>query len=350
MLPQTIRVGLVGAGNNTRVRHVPGFRSIPGVELVSVANRTPESSARAAREFGIPGTHARWQDLVADPKIDAVCIGTWPNLHCEVTCAALAAGKHVLCEARMARNLAEARTMLKASQAAPHLISQLVPSPFGLEYVDFIIEQIAHHYVGELREVVVIGGDDAMWDDSQLLHWRQDAEISGVNTLSLGILHETVMRWIPPIRRVYAQTATFSSPRPCPTSQARVPATVPDCVYAVAEAENNVRVLYQFSGVQLFGPGKQIVLYGRQGTIKLVCGVTDELWCGRIGDPALHRVSLPAEKRRSWRAEADFIAAIRGGEKPRFTDFETGVRYMEFTEAVSRSGRTKQPVELPLVD
>src|SRR5690242_15288425 len=102
MAEQRIRVGIVGAGANTRLRHIAGFRQIPGVELAGVVNSNPESTARVAAEFGIPKTYASWEQLVADPDIDAVQIGTWPNLHSAVTCAALKAGKHVLCEARMA--------------------------------------------------------------------------------------------------------------------------------------------------------------------------------------------------------------------------------------------------------
>src|SRR3954470_12612371 len=111
MTAHPLRVGLVGAGGNTRTRHVPGLRAVAGVEMVAVCNRRPESSAAAAREFGIPRTFDRWQDLVADPGVDAVVVGTWPYLHCPVTLAALAAGKHVLTEARMAMNAAKAHRM-----------------------------------------------------------------------------------------------------------------------------------------------------------------------------------------------------------------------------------------------
>src|SRR3954462_4235427 len=127
-----LRVGLIGAGANTRTRHIPGLRAIPGVELVAVSNRRPESSAAAAREFGIPRTFDRWQDLVADPGVDAVVVGTWPYLHCPVTLAALAAGKHVLTEARMAMNAAEAHRMAAEARGRPDLVAQVVPSPFGL--------------------------------------------------------------------------------------------------------------------------------------------------------------------------------------------------------------------------
>ena len=65
---QTIRIGIVGAGGNTRKRHVPGFRAIEGVEIVGVVNRSPESTASAAEEFGIPKTYPSWQALI-DPKL-----------------------------------------------------------------------------------------------------------------------------------------------------------------------------------------------------------------------------------------------------------------------------------------
>ena len=55
---------------------------------------------------------------MADPDIDAIVIGTWPYLHCPITLAALEAGKHVLTEARMSMNAAEAHRMLAAAAAA----------------------------------------------------------------------------------------------------------------------------------------------------------------------------------------------------------------------------------------
>src|SRR5207247_1493672 len=52
-----IGIGMVGAGSIARARHVPGFKAIPGVELVGVVNRTPESSKAAARELGFARTY-----------------------------------------------------------------------------------------------------------------------------------------------------------------------------------------------------------------------------------------------------------------------------------------------------
>jgi predicted dehydrogenase len=348
MALQTVRIGLVGAGANTRLRHIPGFRALPGVELAAVVNRTPESTARAAVEFGIPKTYPTWQALVDDPAIDAVMIGTWPNLHCDVTCAALAAGKHVLTEARMARDAAEAHRMLAAAQAHPQLVTQIVPSPFGLVEDPFIREILEIGYLGDLREVVVIGADDAFWDYSKPLHWRQDRERSGLNVLALGILHETLIRWAPDPTRVFAQAATFEAERPNPDGPGNLPVTVPDSVQIVTQLAGGARGLYHFSGTVLFGPGKQIHLYGSRGTIKVEFAPHERLFCGRDGDETLREIQIPDAQRGGWRVEAEFIGAIRGQEQVRYTDFATGVRYMEFVEAVARSAATNRPVDLPL--
>jgi hypothetical protein len=64
----------------------------------------------------------------------------------------------------------------------------------------------------------------------------------------------------------------------------------------------------------------------------------------------LEEIPIPPSKARSWRVEADFVDAIRDQSPIQFTDFATGVAYMEFTEAVARSAQRGQPVNLPLAE
>lgn len=336
-----IRVGIVGLGANTRLRHVPGLRACADIEIVAVCNRSPESTARAAAEFGIPRTFADWPTLVGDPGIDAIVVGTWPYLHCEITCAALAAGKHVLTEARMARDAAEARRMLAASQARPDLVAQIVPSPLGLRADRFVRQLIADGFLGELREVVVLGTNDLFADPAAPLHWRQSAEKSGHNMLTLGILHETLIRWVPDPVGVVAQTQVFTPQRLDPETGRPAPVETPDSVHVLTKLPNGARGLYHLSGVLRFGPPAQIHLYGSEGTLKCLFAPEDRLSGARRGEASLRDLEIPPELAGGWRVEAEFIGAIRGEAPVRYTDFATGVRFMEFTDAVFASAAGK---------
>src|SRR5581483_4553362 len=172
-----LRVGLIGAGANTRLRHIPGFLSQENVQLMAVCNRRAASSAAVARDFNVPRVYDHWQDVVADSDVDAIAIGTWPYLHCPITLAALEAGKHVLTEARLSMNAAEAHQMLQAARRAPHLVTQVVPSPFGLKGHEVMRELIGDGYLGELREVQVCAFTAALADPDAPLSWRQDAQL-----------------------------------------------------------------------------------------------------------------------------------------------------------------------------
>ena len=342
----TIRVGFVGLGANCRLRHVPGLREQEDVEIVGVANRSPESTKATAEEFGIPKTFERWEDLVADSEIDAVVVGTWPYLHCPITLAALEAGKHVLCEARMAMNVYEARRMLTAAGKHSKLVTQIVPSPFGFRAGAVVKERLAAGYIGTLREVVVLGTNDALADPETPHHWRQNAEYSGLNMLVLGILHETLIRWVPDPVRVMAQTQTYTKTRQV-NGQPR-PVETPDSVHVLTELPDGARGVYHLSSAIYHSTGMQIHLYGSQGTLKYELAPEDRLLGASKGDSTLAAIPIPDDQVSGWRVEEEFIRAIRGQERIKLTDLATGVRYMEFTEAVARSAQTGQAVSLPL--
>ena len=88
MADKTIRVGFVGAGGNCRLHHIPKLKAQPGVEIVAVANRSKESGEKVAKEFGIARVATDWRDVIGASDVDAICIGTWPYMHAELTIAA----------------------------------------------------------------------------------------------------------------------------------------------------------------------------------------------------------------------------------------------------------------------
>ena len=103
--PEKIIIGVIGAGGNTRLRHIPELLTIENhsIEIKTIANRTEQSALEVAKIFNVPHASGNWQDVINDPEINAVVIGTWPYMHKQLVIAALEAGKHVLCEARMVR-------------------------------------------------------------------------------------------------------------------------------------------------------------------------------------------------------------------------------------------------------
>jgi predicted dehydrogenase len=212
-----------------------------------------------------------------------------------------------------------------------------------------MVELIQGGFLGELRDVHVYSLHASLADLAAPLSWRQDASLSGFNMLTLGIVHETLMRWVPPPRRVMAQVHAFIPSRIDPQSGVRRPVGTPDSVQVLAVLEKGARAVYHFSGVTSFGQGAGIRLCGTEGMLFYDLSA-DRIWgAGRRGSSTeVAEIPIPADKARAWRVEADFVDAIRLKTPIRFTDFASGVGYMEFTEAVARSAQEGVAVELPL--
>ena len=342
----TIRVGIVGAGNNTKLRHIPGLRANNGVEIISVCNRSRESSQRVADEFGIPNVYDTWLELVKATDTDAICIGTWPYMHCPVTLAALENDKHVLCEARMALNAKEAHDMLHAARRKPHLVAQLVPSPFTFKVDSTIQQLIAEGYLGDLLVIELRATEKGFMDYDNPLLWRQDQELSGYNTLTMGIWYESLMRWVGTATKVLSMTKTWVPKRRDTSGKFRA-VTVPDHVDILCEMACGAQAHMRFSAVTGMAPDNDVWLFGNQGTLRLdVASMT--LYGAKRGERNLTEIEISPDKQGAWRVEEEFINAIQGKEKVTLTPFEAGVQYMEFTEAVARSAETGRAVSLPL--
>jgi predicted dehydrogenase len=90
---------------------------LPNCDLVAVSRANAELAEAFAKEFGARKFYRQWQELVADPEIDAVYIATPVHLHAEQTIAAAEAGKHVLCEKPMALAVSECDRMIGSCSA-----------------------------------------------------------------------------------------------------------------------------------------------------------------------------------------------------------------------------------------
>jgi len=345
MASDGIRVGLIGAGKNTRDRHIPGFQNVDGVEITAVANRSRESGRVVADQFNIPTVYDNWQDLLEDPGIDAVCIGTWPYMHRTLTLAALEAGKHVLCEARMATTAQEAQEMLDASRERPNLTAQIVPSPLTFKIDNLLQDKINEGYIGDIIAVSVQSLGNNFMDQGGPMHWRNDRDLSGFNILNMGIWYEAMIRWVGRATKVTAMTKINVSSRKDEAGGINS-VDVPDHVDIIAELANGAQANMRFSAVTGLSSGSDVWIYGSEGTLRIDGGLN--VSGGRRGEDKLSEIANPQDKQAYWRVEEEFCNAIRGTEKITRTPFDVGLHYMEFTEAVTRSAQSGQAVALPL--
>ena len=276
----TIRVGIVGAGQNTCSRHIPGLQAVDGVEIVSVCNRSKESSQRVADTFGIAAVYDRWEQLVEAQDTDAIVIGTWPYLHCPITVAALNAGKHVMCEARMAMNLDEARSMLEASRKHSGCVAQIVPAPFSLGVDKTVQRLLSEGYVGELLVIDIRDQGGTFLDTGDALTWRRNRDFSGMNIMSLGIWYETLMRWAGEARRVTAMAKTWVKQRREIETGEMKAVHVPEHIDVLAEMANGAQARILISSVMGAAASTEAWLCGSDGTLRFadgkLCGVQKE--------------------------------------------------------------------------
>lgn len=109
---ETLRIGLIGAGDVARSAHMPSFAANPKVQVVAIADPDIQAARALAENYGIPKAVETYHELLDDPSIGAVDLCVPYHLHYSITMDALNAGKHVICDKPIAMNLEEADRMI----------------------------------------------------------------------------------------------------------------------------------------------------------------------------------------------------------------------------------------------
>lgn len=112
----TIRVGIIGLGKIAQVRHIPEYLANPDAELYGFFDLNFERAKELADKYN-GKAYETYQDMLADPTIEAISVCTANHVHAEITVAALKAGKHVLCEKPMAVTPEECEEMVATAKA-----------------------------------------------------------------------------------------------------------------------------------------------------------------------------------------------------------------------------------------
>jgi predicted dehydrogenase len=232
--------------------------------------------------------------------------------------------------------------MLAASRANPGLVAQIVPSPMTLGVDAAIKRLLAEGYLGDVLVIEVRAGN-AFLDPDAPMHWRHNFDLSGLNIMSMGIWYEALMRWVGEATAVTAMGKTFTPMRRDESGTLQA-TRIPEHIDVTAEMACGAQLRLTISSVTGLAGPDMVTLYGSKGTLRYTGG---KLYGALRGDDTLQPVRIPIHEAGGWRVEEEFISAIRGQETITHTNFETGVKYMAFTEAVSRSmiERRVVPVE-----
>ncbi|MET9013122.1 Gfo/Idh/MocA family oxidoreductase [Streptomyces olivaceoviridis] len=227
-----LRVGMVGYAF-MGAAHSQGWRTVGHVfdlprrpVLAVLCGRDGAAARSAAERHGWAAVETDWRALVARDDIDLVDICTPGDSHAEIAVAALAAGKHVLCEKPLANTVAEAETMTRAAEEA-YGRGQVAMVGFNYRRVPataFARRLVADGRLGTLRHVRVTYLQDWLADPAFPLTWRLRREHAGSGALGdLGAHIVDLAQYLAgePLAGVSALTETFVRERPLPGGPSR---------------------------------------------------------------------------------------------------------------------------------
>jgi predicted dehydrogenase len=251
-----LRVGMVGhafmgAAHSQAWRTANRVFDLPlQASMVAVCGRDPDRTAAAAARFGWAEHVTDWRELIRRDDIDLIDICTPGDSHAEIALAALAAGKHVLCEKPLANSVAEAAEMVRAAQLA-----QLsgVRSMCGFNYrrvpaVALMRQLIADGRIGTVRHIRAAYLQDWIVDPQYPLVWRLQRDRAGSGALGdIGahIIDLTQHVTGQDITGVSALTETFIRERPLPGSAVMGRVTVDDAAIFLARLSGGAIATYE---------------------------------------------------------------------------------------------------------
>ena len=327
-----MNVSLVGAGRQGW-RRARALSQDTGDTLVAVADIDPAAARCLAGCYGARAT-SDWREAVEAPGVDVVLVCTPPDLHAGITQAALALGRHVLCEKPLAPTLTDAQAMVDASRLSGSVLK------CGFNHRHHPGLQQAHAWtaegrIGEVTHIVCrygIGGRPGYERD-----WRARREVSGGGQLMDQGLHALdLFRWfLGDFDAAFGALATAYWPIEPLEDNAFALLTAEDGRVASLHASwTRWRNLFSF---EVFGSDGYVAVEGLGGSYG-----TERAVLGRRGflEPFREEVVEFRGEDSSWPEEwREFVAAAREGREP-LGSGQDGLAAQRMADAVYRSARS----------
>lgn len=335
---KTVKIGVVGLawpGNE----HLKGYVACPGAETVALCDLDKKLLARQAKEYEVSNTFTEYKKMLTMPELDAVSICVPNDLHKPMTLAALAAGKHVLCEKPPALSAKEAQAMAAAARKARRILMYALVQRFGPE-AEMLRTFIDRGQLGDIyfartaylrRRGIPVGKEG----------WFINKKRSGGGSLiDIGVHCLDRAWWLMGTPRPVAVSGSTYA-KFAHTVTKRYPYTVEDASFGFIKFANGASLIVEATWAYNLPPKHHTELAGTKGGATLgpltiyterggvVCDVTPQVPRGNgfLGETA------------------HFVQCIRKRRKP-IPSAEQGVQLMQMLDAVYRSSKTGKEVRI----
>ena len=336
-----MRVGIVGCGRVTALRHLPALHALREARAVALADVEPRRLQELARKHGIERGYGSHEELIADDEVDAVAVCVPASLHAGVAVAALEAGKHVLIEKPMTLSVDEAQRV-DAAAAGSRGVVMIALNLRHHRLIRRARELVREGVLGEIQAVRTVF--TSSFDYRDAAHpWRFRREAGGGAVAEMGPHHLDLWRFLTgrEVERVFASS---SSERDEDET-----AVITGVLAGGARAETLV--------CQRSTNVNEVEVFGELGRLRVSCyrydGLDLQLGRGfggdvrqRLGGLTRAAVELPAFV-RSLRGGSDYVESyaaewrrfVRAGSGAASADagLEDGVRNVEILAAALES-------------
>lgn len=378
-----IKTAIFGTGFMGRV-HLEAVRRVESVEAAAIAGRNAEAARRLGAAFAVPFITTDHREVLRDPAIDAVHIGTPNAQHFSMAKDALLAGKHVICEKPLTTTVAEAEELvsLAARQGVRNCVCH------NLRYYPMVQQMRRLREAGDLGEILVVQGsysqDWLLYDTDW--NWRVDSKAGGPSRCMADIgshwfdmaEHVTGLR----VTSLCADLQTFHATRKQPKHSVETFANKllgpEDYVETAVDTEDFGAVIFRMGNrtrgcvtASQVSAGRKnrlsIEIYGTRSSVAWDQERPDELWAGNrdvanqifVKDPSLLKpgargyADLPGGHSEGYddtfkQVFRRFYSSIATpGAAPEYPQFVDGLRQLTILNAELQSHQARSWVDVP---
>lgn len=357
----SLRMGVVGVGFGATV-HIPAFQS-EGIDVVAICSRRRERVEEAAARFGVDGVFTDLGEMLAMPGLDAVSIVSPVPQHHPMTMAALAAGKHVICEKPFSTDQSLARELWQTAKGSG--LTAMIAHEFRFASGRMRVKELLDEaYVGKPRIAnmrLVLGNARPPAPPVAYDPGRDDAALGAGFLWGLGSHYiDCIRHWFGEVESVSGDVTNFTGDRVA--GDRIVQATADDTFIFTLHCAGGVIVNMVATRSAPFGSGASIEIYGSEGALVtpqtgLNPPAQGVILGARPGDERLQELTIP-DRLQPFADERDdrlmpfrlftreFLRGVREGTSPA-PGFYDGYRCQQILDAVRESSATGRRVAIP---